>query len=97
LVRDLRADLGHYVGSPLDALVEINFVLTSSVVVRRAALEALGGFREDAYAEDPGVDPARGAGRPWPRRARWCAISAARRPDPPARGACSAARRCSSA
>lgn len=42
-----------YVGSPLDALFEINFILTSSVVVRRSALETLGGFREDmTHAED---------------------------------------------
>ncbi len=42
-----------YVGSPLPALFEVNFVLTSSVVARRDALEALGGFREDmTHAED---------------------------------------------
>jgi glycosyltransferase involved in cell wall biosynthesis len=42
-----------YVGSPLEQLMEVNFVLTSSVVVRRDLLESLGGFREDmSHAED---------------------------------------------
>jgi glycosyltransferase involved in cell wall biosynthesis len=42
-----------YVGQPLEQLLEVNFVLTSSVVVRREALEALGGFDESlSHAED---------------------------------------------
>ncbi len=42
-----------YVGSPLEQLMEVNFILTSSVVVRRDLLESLGGFREDmSHAED---------------------------------------------
>jgi GT2 family glycosyltransferase len=42
-----------YSGSPLAELVEVNFILTSSVVARRDRLEALGGFREDlSHAED---------------------------------------------
>jgi len=42
-----------YVGAPLAQLMEVNFILTSSVVARRDALEALGGFREDmTHAED---------------------------------------------
>ena len=42
-----------YVGRPLEALVEVNFVLTSSVVVRRDLLEATGGFDEHlSHAED---------------------------------------------
>ena len=50
----LYADLEEpYVGAPLAGLFEVNFILTSSVVVRREALEALGGFREDmTHAED---------------------------------------------
>jgi glycosyltransferase involved in cell wall biosynthesis len=42
-----------YVGRPLAALVEVNFVLTSSVVVRRDLLESTGGFDEQlSHAED---------------------------------------------
>ena len=50
----LYADLVEpYCGSPLEALFEVNFVLTSSVVVRRSALEAAGGFDESlSHAED---------------------------------------------
>ena len=40
-------------GSPLQQLLEVNFVLTSSVVARRSALEAVGGFDERlTHAED---------------------------------------------
>jgi hypothetical protein len=42
-----------YVGRPLEELVEVNFILTSSVVVRRDLLEATGGFDESlTHAED---------------------------------------------
>jgi len=42
-----------YVGRPVAALFEVNFVLTSSVLVRREALETLGGFDEGmSHAED---------------------------------------------
>jgi glycosyltransferase involved in cell wall biosynthesis len=42
-----------YVGQPVAQLLEVNFVLTSSVVMRREALEALGGFDESlTHAED---------------------------------------------
>jgi len=37
---------GDYVGSPVGELIDVNFVLTSSVVVRRDALVAAGGFDE---------------------------------------------------
>lgn len=48
------ADLDEgYVGHPVAELFEVNFVLTSSVVVKRQALEALGGFDESlSHAED---------------------------------------------
>jgi glycosyltransferase involved in cell wall biosynthesis len=48
------ADLpDHYVGHPVGELIEVNFVLTSSVIARRDALEALGGFDERlSHAED---------------------------------------------
>jgi glycosyltransferase involved in cell wall biosynthesis len=40
-------------GSPVAQLFEVNFVLTSSVIVRRDALERLGGFDESlSHAED---------------------------------------------
>lgn len=50
----LYADLPEaYVGSPVAELLEVNFVLTSSVVVRRDALERAGGFDETlSHAED---------------------------------------------
>lgn len=42
-----------YCGRPVAELIEVNFVLTSSVVARRSALEALGGFDESlTHAED---------------------------------------------
>ena len=42
-----------YVGYPVRELIEVNFVLTSSVVARRDALETLGGFDERlSHAED---------------------------------------------
>ena len=50
----LYADLVEpYVGSPIAQLCEVNFILTSSVVVRREALLALDGFDEGlSHAED---------------------------------------------
>jgi cellulose synthase/poly-beta-1,6-N-acetylglucosamine synthase-like glycosyltransferase len=42
-----------YVGRPIAELLEVNFILTSSVVVRRSLLESLGGFDPDmSHAED---------------------------------------------
>ncbi len=42
-----------YFGRPLEALLQVNFILTSSVVVRRDRLEASGGFDEGmTHAED---------------------------------------------
>jgi hypothetical protein len=42
-----------YCGSPVGELIDVNFILTSSVLVRRSALEALGGFDESlSHAED---------------------------------------------
>lgn len=42
-----------YCGQPVAELVEVNFILTSSVLARRTALEALGGFDETlSHAED---------------------------------------------
>jgi len=42
-----------YVGRPLAALCEVNFILTSSVLVRRDLLAAVGGFDESmTHAED---------------------------------------------
>lgn len=51
---DLYVDLETpYCGKPVAELCEVNFILTSSVVARRAALEALGGFDETlSHAED---------------------------------------------
>jgi glycosyltransferase involved in cell wall biosynthesis len=50
----LYADLVEpWCGSPVEQLFEVNFVLTSSTVVRREALVALGGFDERlSHAED---------------------------------------------
>jgi glycosyltransferase involved in cell wall biosynthesis len=50
----LYADLVEpWCASPLEQLFEVNFVLTSSVVARRSALEAVGGFDERlTHAED---------------------------------------------
>jgi GT2 family glycosyltransferase len=42
-----------YTGHPLAALLEVNFILTSSLVMRRSLLDALGGFDESmTHAED---------------------------------------------
>jgi glycosyltransferase involved in cell wall biosynthesis len=42
-----------YVGHPTAQLLEVNFILTSSVVVRRSLLESLGGFDASmSHAED---------------------------------------------
>lgn len=42
-----------YCGQPVAELCEVNFILTSSVLARRSALEALGGFDESlSHAED---------------------------------------------
>jgi len=42
-----------YVGHPTAQLLEVNFILTSSVVVRRGLLESLGGFDDSmSHAED---------------------------------------------
>jgi glycosyltransferase involved in cell wall biosynthesis len=42
-----------YFGQPVAQLVEVNFILTSSLVVRREAVETLGGFDESmSHAED---------------------------------------------
>jgi glycosyltransferase involved in cell wall biosynthesis len=50
----LYADLPDgYVGQPVGELMDVNFILTSSMVVRRDALEATGGFDERmSHAED---------------------------------------------
>src|SRR5262249_15343679 len=61
-----------YTGSPLAELMEVNFVLTSSVVVRRTLLERLDGFREDlSHAEDLDL---------WIRLARSAVAVASARP-----------------
>jgi glycosyltransferase involved in cell wall biosynthesis len=51
---EMWADLEEpYVGQPTAELFEVNFILTSSVVVRRDLLEAIGGFDESlSHAED---------------------------------------------
>jgi glycosyltransferase involved in cell wall biosynthesis len=54
-----------YVGQPVAELIEVNFVLTSSVVVARAALAETGGFDETlSHAED--VDLWIRLARRWP-------------------------------
>jgi len=61
-----------YVGHPVAELMEVNFVLTSSVVARRDLLEALGGFDERmSHAEDLDL---------WIRLARRAAVAASCRP-----------------
>jgi len=66
------ADLSEpYLGQPVAELFEVNFVLTSSVVVRRDALEALEGFDEQlSHAEDLDL---------WIRLARRWPATASRR------------------
>lgn len=66
------ADLSEpYLGQPVAALFEVNFVLTSSVVVRREVLESLGGFDEGmSHAEDLDL---------WIRLARKLPATASRR------------------
>jgi glycosyltransferase involved in cell wall biosynthesis len=66
------ADLSEpYVGQPVAELFEVNFILTSSVVVRRDALETLGGFDERlSHAEDLDL---------WIRLARRWPATASRR------------------
>ena len=68
----LYADLTEpWCGAPVAQLFEVNFVLTSSVVVRRAALEALGGFDPSlSHAEDRDL---------WIRLARRGPATASRR------------------
>ena len=68
----LYADLPEsYVGSPVAELFEVNFVLTSSVIVRRGALELLGGFDPTlTHAEDLDL---------WIRLARRWPAAASRR------------------
>jgi glycosyltransferase involved in cell wall biosynthesis len=57
-----------YVGQPVAELMEVNFVLTSSVIVRRDALAALEGFDEKlSHAED--VDLWIRLARRWPATA----------------------------
>lgn len=61
-----------YVGSPVAQLFEVNFVLTSSVVVHRSLLEATRGFDETlSHAEDLGL---------WIRLARRAPAAATREP-----------------
>lgn len=69
----LYADLPEdYAGQPVGALMDVNFILTSSVVVRREALESTGGFDERmTHAEDLDL---------WIRLARRGPAAAARRP-----------------
>jgi glycosyltransferase involved in cell wall biosynthesis len=68
----LYADLPEdYVGTPVAELLEVNFVLTSSVVVRRDALELAGGFDETlSHAEDLDL---------WIRLARRWPVAASQR------------------
>jgi len=59
-----------YIGHPVAELMEVNFVLTSSVVARRDLLEALAGFDERmSHAEDLDL---------WIRLARRSAVAASR-------------------
>ena len=60
-----------YFGQPVAELFTVNFVLTSSVIVRRDALEAIGGFNETmSHAEDLDL---------WIRLARrWPAVGTTR-------------------
>ena len=63
---------GPYVGHPVAELLEVNFVLTSSVVVRKSLLESLGGFDPQmSHAEDIDL---------WIRLARRAPATAAERP-----------------
>jgi glycosyltransferase involved in cell wall biosynthesis len=66
------ADLSEpYVGQPVAELFEVNFILTSSVIVRRDVLEAAGGFDERlSHAEDLDL---------WIRLARGWPATASRR------------------
>ena len=60
-----------YAGHPVGPLLEVNFVLTSSVVIRRDLLEELGGFDETmSHAEDVDL---------WIRLARRAPAAAVRR------------------
>ena len=60
-----------YVGQPVAQLIEVNFILTSSVVVRRDLLEEAGGFDESlSHAEDVDL---------WIRLARRCPAVASRK------------------
>lgn len=61
-----------YIGQPVAGLIDVNFILTSSVVVRRDALESLGGFVDTmSHAEDIDL---------WIRLARrWPAAATTRR------------------
>ena len=60
-----------YAGRPVGPLLEVNFVLTSSVIARRDLLESLGGFDETmSHAEDVDL---------WIRLARRAPAAAARR------------------
>lgn len=69
----LCADLHEpYAGRPVGELFDVNFVLTSSTVVRRDLLEALGGFDESlSHAEDLDL---------WIRLARRAPATASGRP-----------------
>lgn len=70
---ELYAELPEpYVGRPVAELFDVNFVLTSSVIVRRDAFEATGGFTESmSHAEDLDL---------WIRLARrWPAAATTRR------------------
>jgi len=65
---DLEDD---YVGRPIAALIEVNFILTSSVVVKRELLEATGGFDTHlSHAEDLDL---------WIRLARRATVAASAR------------------